>query len=75
MNTPKRSLLCRWTFWLNRMLLKRLLSLSDKMLNDMGLKRAEVAWACELPVSTDAARAMRKMADKRLRAQRLEAAE
>lgn len=75
MNTHKRSLPCRWTFWLNRLLLKRLLSLSDKVLHDMGLNRAEVAWACELPLSTDAARAMRKMADKRIRAQASEPAE
>ncbi len=68
MNLDKQSLLCRLTLWLNRTLLKRLLSLSDNVLSDMGLKREEVVWACELPLWKDAATEMRKAADARLRA-------
>ncbi len=65
MAPPKHSIFNRWTFWLNRMLLRRLLSLNDKVLNDMGLTREDVAWACELPICRDAAVHMRKRADAR----------
>lgn len=75
MNPHKQSIVGRGTLWLNRMLLKRLLSLSDTVLHDMGLSREEVAWACELPLWKDAAREMRKAADARLRAQCLRPAE
>ncbi len=51
---------------LNRLLLKRLLSLNDAVLSDMGLRREEVIWACGLPICKDAAVEMRKAADKRL---------
>ncbi len=66
MKQRKHSTLNRWTFWLNRMLLRRLLSLSDPVLNDMGLTREDVTWACELPLCRDAAVHMRKRADARL---------
>ncbi len=71
MNQHKHSIVNRWTFRLNRMLLRRLLSLSDAVLNDMGLTREDVAWACELPLCRDAAVHMRKRADARLSAQGL----
>ncbi len=72
MKQHKHSPLKRWTFWLNRMLLKRLLSLSDAVLNDMGLTREDVIWACELPLCRDAAVHMRKRADARRNAHRRE---
>ena len=68
MTTQTRSLSRRLVFWLNRLLLKRLLSLNDRVLRDMGLKREDVEWACKLPLWQDAAREMRKVADARLRA-------
>ncbi len=75
MTPHTRSASRRLTFWLNRMLLKHLLSLSDRVLSDMGLKREEVERACELPFWKDAAREMRKAADARLRAHRSAPAE
>ncbi len=68
MKQRKHSTLNRWTFRLNRLLLRRLLSLSDSVLNEMGLTREDVTWACELPLCRDAAIHMRERADARLSA-------
>lgn len=67
MTTQTRSIPRRLIYWLNRLLLKRLLSLNDRVLRDMGLRREDVEWACRLPLWQDAAREMRKVADARLR--------
>lgn len=66
MNPVKHSGFQRLKFRLNRMLLKRLLSVNDLVLKDVGLTREELIWACGLPIWMDAAVEMRKVADQRL---------
>lgn len=76
--TPSRSILLTaavklaalWRRLRRRQRLRYLLDLDDAILEDIGLTRAEVAWATRLPLATNAALALQERAQLRRRPER-----
>lgn len=55
---------------LQRRRFKRLLDLDDRLLDDIGVTREEVAFACRLPLHMNAAMALRYVSQQRRRHER-----
>lgn len=51
--------------YLSRRHFRRLLALEDRMLDDIGVTRDEVEYACRLPLSVNAAIELRRLAHRR----------
>lgn len=49
--------------WLVRQRLKTLLAMNERLLDDMGLLRAEVSWALSLPLSVNPADALQRRSE------------
>ena len=65
-----RNLLTPWRAWRRRRRLVRLLDQDDRMLDDIGVTRAEVEWAAGLPLARNAALDLHKVALERRRRER-----
>lgn len=52
----------RWANWQSRRRVNRLADLDDHILDDIGLTRADVLWACRLPLDRDPTAALRTVA-------------
>ncbi len=55
------SLLARASAFNSRRKFRRMLDLDDHVLNDIGVVRAEVEWAANLPLNVDAGGALRRV--------------
>jgi len=50
----------RFLAWRNRRCMRQLLTYDDHILADIGFRRKDLCWALQLPLTTDAAEALRQ---------------